>query len=135
MIGHPNKQRYRDYCFLYINTGHSSIIVLLQEFCTNLFYLFDDWSQGFLVQDRWISHLKNTCSTRFDLYSLFQYLESWAAPGVVPDSNLVNLCIIVSIFGIFDLSLRPALITQGLPRLMERELGSCICPSFIDLSR
>ena len=113
-----------NHIYIYIDTWHNSIFVLFQEFCTNLFYLFDDWSQGFLVQDRWISHLKNACSTRFDSYSLFQYFESWAAPGVVPDSNLVNLCIIVSIFGIFDLSLRPALITQGLLRLMERELGS-----------
>ena len=37
-------------------------IIIFQEFCSNLFNLFDESSQGFLVQDDWISHLKNTCA-------------------------------------------------------------------------
>lgn len=40
-----------------------------KEFCSNLFNLFDESSQGFLVQDDWISHLKNTCSASDDHFS------------------------------------------------------------------
>ena len=33
-----------------------------QEFCLNLFSLFDQAGQGFLVQEDWIAHLRNCCT-------------------------------------------------------------------------
>ena len=34
-------------------------LIFPQDFCVNLFTLFDQSQQGFLVQEEWISHLRN----------------------------------------------------------------------------
>merc|ERR1719507_1693126 len=45
-----------------LQKSHLDTLLSEREFCSNLFNLFDESSQGFLVQDDWISHLKNTCA-------------------------------------------------------------------------
>eukprot|EP00090_Calanus_glacialis_P005272 TRINITY_DN14088_c0_g1_i1.p1 TRINITY_DN14088_c0_g1~~TRINITY_DN14088_c0_g1_i1.p1 ORF type:complete len:1071 (+),score=285.92 TRINITY_DN14088_c0_g1_i1:327-3215(+) len=41
-----------------------------QEFCLNLFSLFDQAGQGFLVQEDWIAHLRNCCTGTGDSESM-----------------------------------------------------------------
>lgn len=76
MEARANREAQRSRCLTYVREAvqrastksslHKSQIETLlseREFCSNLFNLFDESSQGFLIQDDWISHLKNTCST------------------------------------------------------------------------